>query len=72
VGIYGADGLGHPNYNAAYKAATQKVFNLAYATRPPKRMTFLTAQDLETDQSGVEIHVQMFSISNDNHQLKGE
>ncbi len=61
-GIYGKDGLGHPNYKAAYKAATQKVFDLAHAVQPPKRMTFLTAQDPEDDQAGVGISVQVFII----------
>jgi hypothetical protein len=58
-GCYGKDGLGHPAYKAAYDAAKHKVFALANATQPPKRMTFLTAQDDVPDQDGVGICVQM-------------
>lgn len=59
-GMYGEDGLGHPTYKAAYEAATQKVFSLANTSSPPKRMTFLTAQDLEGNQENRGISIQIF------------
>jgi hypothetical protein len=64
-GMYGEDGLGHPTYKAAYKAATQKVISLATAHRPPKHMTFLTAQDLESNRGSGGIRVQMFMPSSE-------
>lgn len=48
-GTYGEDGLKNPAYKAAYEAAIQKVHALANATEPPKKTTFLTAQ--EPDQA---------------------
>ncbi|HEY7417680.1 MAG TPA: hypothetical protein VH593_21030 [Ktedonobacteraceae bacterium] len=60
VGIYGEDGLGHPVYKAAYEAAREKVFSLSMTNSPPKRMTFLTAQDLEHDQQGMGISIHVF------------
>jgi hypothetical protein len=63
VGIYGKDGLGNQAYKAAHDAARQKVYDLANATQPPKRMTFLTAQDLGDDQRDGGIRVQIMIIS---------
>jgi hypothetical protein len=70
VGTYGADGLEHPAYKAAYEAATRKVFELALASQPPKHMTFLTAQDLENDQRDMGMSVQMFLATPDAQQEK--
>ena len=67
VGTYGEDGFGHPVYKAAYEMAARKVFDLASATQPPKKMTFLTAQDLQGSLGGVEIRVQLLSVSPDQH-----
>lgn len=61
-GLYGEDGLGHPAYKAAYEAALQKVHALATTTDPPKKITLLTAQDL--DQQAQERRVvQIFIVS---------
>jgi hypothetical protein len=49
-GRYGEDGFGHPSYKAAYEAARSKVYSLAQAASPPKKMTFLQARDLDDDQ----------------------
>jgi hypothetical protein len=46
-GLHGADGLGHPGYQAAREAARRKVYTLACARRPPKAMQFLVAQEVE-------------------------
>lgn len=62
VGTYGDDGLGHSDYAAAYEAARQKALALAHACKPPKRMTFLTAQDLERPQEDRRIHVHLLII----------
>jgi hypothetical protein len=71
-GMYGEDGLGHPAYNAAYEAATRKVFALANASQPPKRMTFLTAQDLESNQGIGGISVQIITVEQDQEERSGE
>lgn len=63
VGTYGNDGLKHPTYKAAHDAALQKVYSLASTTHPPKKMTFLTAQDLLSMQEHTGISVQILIIS---------
>ncbi|GCE09214.1 hypothetical protein [Dictyobacter aurantiacus] len=63
VGTYGEDGLGHPDYAAAYEAARKKALALAHASTPPKHMTFLTAQDLEGPQEAMELQVHLFLVS---------
>ena len=46
-GQHGEDGLGHPGYRAARRAALRKVYAQAFTRQPPKVMQFLTAQSLE-------------------------
>ncbi|BCL79555.1 hypothetical protein ccbrp13_20200 [Ktedonobacteria bacterium brp13] len=73
VGTYGEDGLGHPTYKAAYEAATRKVFDLAAATQPPKKMTFLAAQDPDAQQDmGISIHLFFPSSEQDEEGQRGE
>ncbi|GHO82289.1 hypothetical protein [Dictyobacter formicarum] len=62
VGTYGDDGLGHPDYAAAYEAARKKALALAHASKLPKRMTFLTAQDLEEPQEAMGLQVRLFIV----------
>jgi len=61
-GVYGEDGLGHPAYNAAYKAAVRKAHALANTTEPPKKVTVLTAQDLDQQTQARRV-VQVLIIS---------
>lgn len=68
VGTYGPDGLGHPAYKAAHDAATEKVFSLANASQPSKKMTFLTAQDLSDDQRDMGMSVQVFVVAPDQNE----
>ena len=56
-GQYGADGLRHPDYKAAYDAARHKMSELATATTPPKQQDELRAQDL-TDEQMQELEAQ--------------
>ena len=44
---YGADGLGHPGYKAAWRAARRKTYELALARKPPKAFQFQRARRLE-------------------------
>jgi hypothetical protein len=39
-GAYGADGLGHPGYKAAWSAARRKTYALALVHKPPKALQF--------------------------------
>lgn len=61
-GLYGEDGMEHPAYKAAYEMALQKVHTLANATKPPKKMTFLTAQDLDQKERSRSV-VRIFIMS---------
>jgi hypothetical protein len=58
VGTYGTDGLGHPHYKAAHDAARQKSHTLSHATQPPKKETFMVAQD-DLPQTDVQVYVVM-------------
>ncbi len=61
--VYGQDGMEHPVYKAAHDAAVQKVMDLAHRTQPPKKMTFLTSQDVLSDQHESGMQVQVIFIS---------
>ncbi len=64
-GKHGEDGLGHPVYKAAYETAREKMYHLANATHPPKKMTFLTAQDKGDDPRDTGVSVQIIVVSPD-------
>ncbi len=46
-GEHRADGLGHPGYKAAWRAARRKTYALALARKPPKALQFQRARSLE-------------------------
>ncbi len=46
-GIHGNDGLGHPGYKAAWRAARRKTYSLALAHKPPKTLHFQRARRLD-------------------------
>lgn len=48
---YGADGMDHPAYRAAFLAASEKSAALARSACPPKEIVILTAQDPDGDLS---------------------
>ncbi|GCE15077.1 hypothetical protein [Tengunoibacter tsumagoiensis] len=71
-GTYGSDGMGHQMYKAAHDAAVQKVFSLATMTQPPKKMTFLTAQDPLDVQREMGVSMQVFLLSPDHEEEQHE
>lgn len=46
-GVHGDDGLGHPGYQAAWRAARRKTYTLALACKPPKALQFQRARRLD-------------------------
>jgi hypothetical protein len=69
---YGADGMGHPAYRAAFLAASEKSTALARFACPPKEIVILTAQDaghnLRESLPGVRITISPPSETEESHE----
>jgi hypothetical protein len=52
-GRFGDDGMGHPQYRAAYHAARSHSVHRAHLSSPPKEVVLLLAQEPEIDLSGL-------------------
>ena len=64
-GVSGPDGMGNSAYKAAYEAARARAIALANTPIPPKKLTFLEAQDLEDGPRG-EVQVVFLTPEHDN------